>query len=296
MVEHLGDAGSGVLIVDETGFLKKGTKSCGVARQYVGTAGDTVNAQVGVFLTYASKRGAAFIDRALYLPRSWTDDRARRTEAGMPVKTSFHSKIELAKQVLARAFEADVPAAWVVADSGYGRSHAFRGWLEAQERAYVVMVPKTNAVHVAGHRQTVEKVGARLADEDWTSIPGSAGTPSQAWACIPLAQDRAPGMRRWLIIRRHADDPEEMAYFVAYGPEATTREELVRVCRIRWVIEECFAEAKGEVGLDQYEVRTWDAWHRFVTLCLLAHAVLVVVRALATGDATDAKKGAVLLT
>jgi SRSO17 transposase len=296
VVEHLADASSGVLIVDETGFVKKGSKSCGVARQYVGTAGAIVNAQVGVFLAYASSKGAAFIDRALYLPRAWTDDYGRRTEAGIPTTTSFRSKIELAEQLLARAFDAGVPARWVIADAGYGRSHAFRRWLEERDRAYVVMVPNSNAVAVGGRRQTVEKLGVQVSEEDWTTFTAPAGASDQAWACIPLSEDCPPGMGRWLVIRRLADDGAELAYFIAYGPEHTTCTELVWVCRIRWVIEECFAQAKGEVGLDQYEVRTWVAWHRFITLCLLAHAMLVVVRAHAAGDEANAKKGIVRLT
>jgi SRSO17 transposase len=143
VLEHLGGEGTGVLIVDETGFLKKGEKSVGVARQYTGTAGDTVNCQVGVFLAYSSEKGAAFLDRALYLPRAWTGDPVRRAEAGIPEELVFRNKVELAEGMLERAFEADVPARWVVADSFYGRSHAFRMWLEERGRPYAVMVPKT---------------------------------------------------------------------------------------------------------------------------------------------------------
>src|SRR5215211_1219317 len=143
VLEHLGDEGTGVLIVDETGFLKKGEKSVGVARQYTGTAGETVNCQVGVFLAYASEEGAAFLDRALYLPRAWTNAPARRAEAGVPERIVFRNKVELAQELLERAFEADVPARWVLADSFYGRSHAFRAWLEERGSPYAVMVPKT---------------------------------------------------------------------------------------------------------------------------------------------------------
>jgi SRSO17 transposase len=145
VVEHLAEEATGVLIVDETGFLKKGTKSVGVARQYTGTAGDTVNCQVGVFLAYASEKGAAFLDRALYLPRTWTNGPARRAEAGVPEEIVFRNKVELAEGMLQRAFEAEVPAGWVLADSFYGRSHAFRRWLEKRCQPYAVMVPKTNA-------------------------------------------------------------------------------------------------------------------------------------------------------
>jgi SRSO17 transposase len=268
VVAHLGDAATGVLIVDETGFLKKGTKSCGVARQYTGTAGATVNCQVGVFLAYASAAGAAFVDRALYLPRGWTEDRVRRTEAGVPDATRFATKIELAKRMLARAFEAAVPARWVVGDAFYGRSHGLRRWLEEQDRAYALMIPKTTAVRYQGRRERAEQLGERL----------STAAEGEPWVRLELTEECADGMRRWLLIRREAEDPDEPAYFLAYGPEGTSEEDLVRACTARWQIEEGFAQAKGEVGLDHYEVRTWRAWHRHATLCLLAHAYLVVLR------------------
>src|SRR3954452_11579837 len=282
VIEHLGDEASGVLIVDETGFLKKGTKSCGVARQYTGTAGDTVNCQVGVFLAYASARGAAFIDRALYLPREWTKDRDRRAEAGIPVGVRFASKITLAEGMLARAFDAGVPARWVVADSFYGRSGPFRRWLEEREQPYAVMIPRTNAIDYRGRRIRVEQVAAQLPQSD-----------SAPWLCLALSEEGEADMGRWLLIRRDADEPSADVYWLAYGPAGTTEEELVRVCDTRWQVEECFAQAKGEVGMDQYEVRTWTAWHRFVTLCLLAHAFLIVVRH-ATRREEAREKGAMI--
>jgi SRSO17 transposase len=285
VVDHLGDEATGVLIVDETGFLKKGKKSCGVARQYTGTAGTTENCQVGVFLAYASQEGAAFIDRALYLPRDWADDPARRAEAGVPEAVRFATKIELAKGMLARAFEADVPARWVVADAFSGRSHAFRGWLEARERPYALMIPKTNAVQYQGRRERAEQLGARL-------CPDPALGP---WVCLELSDECAAGMRRWLLVRCDAEDPDEHAYFLAFGPEGTPEAELIRVCTTRWQIEEGFAQAKGEVGLDQYEVRKWEAWHRHVTLCLLAHAYLVILRHAAQREERG-EKGAPILT
>jgi SRSO17 transposase len=268
VVDHLGDEAAGILIVDETGFLKKGRKSCGVARQYTGTAGTTENCQVGVFLAYASQHGVAFIDRALYLPQEWTDDPGRRTEAGVPEDTRFATKIELAQRMLARAFDAAVPARWVVADAFYGRSHELRRWLEARERPYALMIPRTNAVQHQGRRERAEQLGERL-------CPDPANGP---WACLELSDECAAGMCRWLLVRCDAEDPDGHAYFLAYGPEETTVAELLRVCTTRWQIEEGFAQAKGEVGLDQYEVRKWEAWHRHATLCLLAHAYLVVLR------------------
>jgi SRSO17 transposase len=280
-VDELGDKASGILIVDETGILKKGMKSCGVARQYTGTAGDTVNCQVGVFLSYSSDHGAAFIDRGLYLPRGWAKDQVRRTEANIPARIRFASKITLAEQMLARAFAAGVPARWVVADSFYGRSGPFRRWLEEHERAYAVLIPRTNAIEYQGRRIRVEQLAERVVEPE-----------SSPWRYLELSEECAAGMRRWLLIRRDADDPSADAYWLAYGPAETTKEELVRVCDARWQVEECFAQAKGEVGMDQYAVRTWTAWHRFVTLCLLAHAYLAVVRHAARDE--TAEKGALL--
>jgi SRSO17 transposase len=296
VVDHLGDPASGVLIIDDTGFLKKGDKSCGVGRQYTGTVGAVANAQVGVFLAYASKRGAAFVDRALYLPRGWTDDPERCRQAGIPEAVRFATKLTLAQRMLARAFAAGVPAGWVVADSAYGRSHAFRRWLEERRCAYALMVPNTHAVWYQDRRQTVAKLVERLPDDVWKTVTIGAGGPSedqQVWACLPLSEACAPGMRRWLLIRRGGDDGDDLRFFLAYGAEGTSEAELLRVCGVRWQVEEGFAQAKGEVGLDQYEVRTWDAWHRFVTLCLLAHAGLVAMRLAANRHEAEERGAAI---
>jgi SRSO17 transposase len=294
VVEHLAEEAKGVLIVDETGFLKKGEKSVGVARQYTGTAGDTVNCQVGVFLAYSSEKGAAFVDRALYLPRAWTGDPLRRAEAGVPEEIVFRNKVELAQQMLQRAFEAGLRARWVLADSFYGRSHAFRAWLEERGQPYAVMVPKTNAVPLGGRKKKIERLLQRLGEEAFSEVSpardGSGRRPWE-WACVELAPYPKKGMRRWLLVRRSTEDPEEMGFFQAYGPGETTVEELVGACQERWAVEECFAEAKGEVGLDHYEVRRWDPWHRHVTLCLLAHAFLAVVRSSAEREQGAVKRG-----
>ena len=199
----------------------------------------------------------------------------------MPEETAFATKLALAQRMLARAFEEDVPARWVVADAFYGRSHELRQWLEAQGRAYALMIPKTNAVRYRGRRERAEQLGARL-------CPDPALGP---WACLELSEACAAGMRRWLLVRCDAADPDEHRYFLVYGPEATPVEALVRVCESRWPIEEGFAQAKGEVGLDQYEVRKWTAWHRHATLCLLAHASLVVTRQAARRDEAREKGG-----
>ncbi len=198
VIEHLGDEETGVLIVDETGFLKKGEKSVGVARQYTGTAGDTVNCQVGVFLAYASEKGAAFVDQAFYLPKAWTDAPVRRTEACVPEKIVFRNKAELAEEMLGRAFSAGVPARWVVADSFYGRLHSFREWLEERGRPYVVMVPKTNAVPLGGRKKKIEQHVERLPEGAFSEVRPARDDGSRRpweWACLDLAADPQKGMR-----------------------------------------------------------------------------------------------------
>jgi len=296
VLEQLGQD-DGVLIIDETGFPKKGARSCGVAAQYSGAAGRCENAQVGVFLAYAASRGTAFLDRALYLPRTWTSDRVRCSAAGVPTTVRFATKVTLAKQLLGRAFAAAVPARWVVADCLYGRVHHFRAWLEWHGQAYVVGVIPAQVVMWAGRRQRALALAASLPPTAWQRL--SAGTGSQGervhdWACVPLEEEAPVGMGRWLLVRRSLADPAECAYFRAYGPVLTPSAHLVRVAGTRWAVEEAFAQAKGEVGLDQYEVRQWEAWYRHVTLCLLAHAFLVVVRAQAHAALTaDPKKGGV---
>jgi SRSO17 transposase len=227
------------------------------------------------------------LDRALYLPRAWTNAPARRTEAGgVPEGLLFRNKVQLAKEMLERTFEAGVRSKWVLADSFYGRSHAFRAWLEKRGCPYAVMVPKTNSVPLGGRKKKkkkkkkIEKLVERLGEGAFSEVrpaQDAGGRRPWEWACLELAPDREKGMRRWLLVRRSTDDPEEMGFYQTYGPEDTQIEELVKACQDRWAVEECFAEAKGEVGLDHYELRRWDSWHRHVTLCLLAHAFLLAV-------------------
>jgi SRSO17 transposase len=298
VVEHVGDQRSGVLIVDETGFLKKGEKSVGVARQYTGTAGKRENCQVGVFLCYASKKGAAFIDRELYLPEEWAYDRARREEAGVPEGVGFATKGELAKAMLGRAFEAGMPARWVVADTVYGTARGLRRWLEERDCYYVLAVPETRGVYHEGCQRQARTLAKRLPEEAWVRASagrGSKGERLYDWACVSLpeanADDAGLEARRWLLMRRGIDDPEEYAYYLAYGPVQTPVHELIRIAGRRWTIEDCFKQAKGEVGLDEYEVRKWDGWQRHITLCLLAHAYLVVLRLAAEHEEDTAKRG-----
>ncbi len=217
----------------------------------------------------------------------------------MPQTVGFATKVELARRLLQRAFEAGVPAQWVVADSFYGRSHNLRRWLEQQGRAYVLMIPKTNAVRYQGRRVRVERLEQQLSDDAWVSVPPDApscGARSWEWTCVELSEDEIAGTRRWLLMRRRPDDLDEVSYYQAFGPGDTPVEELVRICGSRWQVEEGFAQAKGEVGLDHYEVRRWDAWHRYVTLCLLAHAFLVVTRFSAHRQELESKRGILILT
>ena len=292
VLKHLGEE-AGVLVVDETGFLKKGKKSAGVAPQYSGTAGGRANCQIGVFLLYASSKGAAFIDRKLYLPEEWTADRVRCREAGIPDAVRFATKGELARAMLAHAFAAGVRAAWVVGDTIYS-SDELRTWLETQQQAYVLAVAETHPIWSEGRAQPVGLVAALLPEEAWT--PLSAGEGSQgprlytwAWLEVDAEPEARQGWRSWMLIRRSLSDPSKRAYYRVWGPPETTLAALVRIAGRRWTIEEGLEEAKGEVGLDHYEVRTWRGWYRHITLALLAHAILVVLRAQAE---VETKKGA----
>ena len=294
VMEHLGKE-HGVLVIDETGFVKKGKKSVGVARQYSGTAGRRENSQIGVFLLYASTKGAAFIDRALYLPEEWTQDRVRCREAGVPESVGFATKGELAQQMLARAYASGVQAEWVVADTVYGYDQ-MRDWLESQHQKYVLAVPETHLVWSRGEAQPVGLLAALLPPEAW--VPLSAGEGSQgvrlyewAWLQLPYEREGSQGWASWLLIRRSLSDPSKRAYYRAWGPASTPLTVLVQVAGSRWTIEAGFEQGKGEVGLDQYEVRSWTAWYRFITLALLAHAFLVVMQL--QGQAQEQKRGQV---
>jgi SRSO17 transposase len=285
VVGALGDPDA-VLVLDETGFLKKGTHSAGVARQYTGTAGRIENAQVGVFLAYASRHGTAFLDRALYLPKEWTDDPKRCEKAGIPEGTAFATKPQLARAMLKRAFEAGVPASWVTGDEVYGSDGNLRRWLEQEKRPYVLAVRANQYVWVGFHESTVAALTKSLPKRAWHKITIAAGTKGPrryAWAWVRINHDLGPTWRRWLLIRKSLDGDEESAYYLAAGPARTTLTRLAKVAGARWSIEGGFESGKQEVGLADYEVRSWTGWHRHVTLSLLAHAVLAAVRKVAEG-------------
>jgi SRSO17 transposase len=278
--EHLGGPG-GVLVVDETGFLKKGEKSAGVKRQYSGTAGRVENCQVGVFLGYTTAQGRALIDRALYLPKEWVADPARRTRAGIPKEVAFATKLVLARRMVERAVAAGVPARWVAADAVYGSDYHFRSALEKQGLGYVLGVRSDFAVTTGSRLARAKALLAEVPAGGWHRLSCGAGAKGPRlydWALVPARSPEPAKYARWLLIRRSVSDPTEAAYFACGGPPGTGLEELVRVAGVRWSIEELFASAKGECGLDEYEVRSWAGWHRHVTLSLWALAVVAVVR------------------
>jgi SRSO17 transposase len=280
VVAHLGDADA-VLVLDETGFLKKGDKSAGVQRQYSGTAGRIENCQIGVFLAYASRHGRALIDRALYLPQSWTDDRLRCRQAGIPDAVPFRTKPQIGRAMLEHAVRAGVPCAWVASDSVYGADSRLRRAIARAGKGYVLAV--TSGQHLGGRR-----VDAWLADvpaEGWSRLSAGAGAKGPRlydWAYLPHGGARA-GWQKALLIRRPLTKPEEPTFYFTLAPAGTDLATLVQIAGTRWTIEACFEAAKGEVGLDEYEVRSWTGWHRHVTLAMLAHAYLTVVRQHAIG-------------
>ena len=269
VVEAIGDEKTGVLIVDETGFLKKGNRSAGVARQYSGTAGRIENSQVGVFLAYSSDRGRALIDRELYLPKAWTEDRDRCRDAGIDDDVEFSTKPELAQTMLERALDAGIPFGWVTADEAYGQVGRLRMWLESRGVAHVLAVPKSQMVVSMQLRQRrAHTVIAELDASAWQRLScgdGAHGPRVYDWAAAPIRPIREPGRGHWLLARRSLTYPDEIAYYICYGPAETPLAELVRVAGSRWAIEECFQTAKNETGLDHYQVRGYTAWYRHIT-------------------------------
>jgi SRSO17 transposase len=285
VVKHLG-AADGVLVIDETGFLKKGSKSAGVARQYSGAAGRIENCQIGVFLAYASGRGHALIDRELYLPQDWAEDDARRATAGIPTAVSFATKPQLAQRMIARAIAAGVPFAWVVGDEVYGSDRRLRLFLEKHERPFVLAVRRNEKLWsmLAGRlgQHTATDLAAALPDAAWHRLSAGAGAKGERlydWARVRRARLQAPPWEHWLLIRRRHSKPEECAYYVVFAPAETTLAALARVAGRRWTIEECFEAGKQEVGLGDDEIRSWQGWYRHITLALLALAFLAALPA-----------------
>ena len=301
VVEHLGDP-EAVLVVDETGFLKKGSRSAGVARQYSGTAGRVENCQIGVFLGYASPAGRTFLDRELYLPKAWAQDRPRCEQAAVAQGVEFATKPELAIGMLTRALDAGVPASWVTGDEVYGQHPGLRAFLQARGMSYVLCVASNQWVWVdsqsgsagagglGGRRQLqVKTLAATVPPQAFKKLSagqGAKGPRIYSWARTPVGLPGKPDeplKAGWLLTRRSLADPSDCAYYLCSAPAGTTLATLVAVAGKRWAIEETFQTGKGEVGLDHYQVRRYDGWYRHMTLAMFAHAFLTVTRAASAG-------------
>jgi SRSO17 transposase len=271
----------GTLILDETGFLKKGKMSAGVARQYSGTAGRIENCQIGVFLAWSTPSGHTLIDRELYIPKEWFKDKERCQRAGIPSQRQFMTKIVLGQIMIQRALSKGFRPDWVVADEVYGRDYKFRQFLEDHKQPYVVAVSKDQSVCQGWQKVPAYTLLSTLSPNQWQTINcgnGSKGPRTYAWARLPL-NTPSPDMRRWLLLRQNLKDPTDIAYYLVSEPKEISLNDIVQAAGKRWAIEESFESAKGEVGLDHYEVRSYKGWYRHITLVLLAHALLVICKA-----------------
>jgi SRSO17 transposase len=290
VVEHLADDDA-VLVIDETGFLKQGRSSCGVSRQYTGSAGKITNCQIGVFATYVSCHGHAFIDRALYLPKNWTDDPARLKTSSVPHDTGFATKPQLAARMIERAVVTGVPFRWVAADTVYGVGE-IESTLRRVRKGYVLGVASAHVFNSWGKPRAVSGSAATIAEtrqaSEWQRLSAGAGTKGPRWydwcylelADLEASEFNADATGTWtrgLLIRRRIDDGE-LAYFSTWCPVGTSIQTLVDVEGHRWAIEDSFETAKNELGLDHNETRSWHGWHRHVSLVMLAFAMLAAIR------------------
>lgn len=269
-----------VLVVDETGDLKKGTHTVGVQRQYTGTAGRIENSQVAVYLAYSTPRGHTAIDRELYIPRSWTDDPDRCHAAGIPDNHTFATKPQLAARMIERALDAQITADWVTGDEVYGDNTSLRTALEQRGQNYVLAVSCRHHITTAAGKIRADLLARRIPKRAWQRLSAGAGAKGHRyydWALATITDDR-PGHRHLLVRRNRRTG--ELAYYLCYSTRPTTLQTLVKTAGRRWTVEETFQSSKGLAGLDEHQVRRWTSWHRWVTLAMLAHAFLAVVTAL----------------
>lgn len=276
----------GVLVVDETGFLKKGAHSVGVGRQYSGTAGRIENCQVGVFLGYASRYGHTLIDRRLYLPKTWAEDSERRRKANVPEDVVFATKPVMAREMIAAALDGGISCAWVLADALYGSDYKLRRMLEDRGQPYVLAVRSNQHLRFLSEMGLVQTDPAYLASEleegDWHALSageGAKGPRLYHWARLPLNWTTRDGFKRWLLFRRSLKNPDDLAFYFAYAREGASLEDLAGAAGLRWTIEECFVRAKDDLGLDHCEARSWHGWHRHMTLVMAAAAFLAKIAA-----------------
>ena len=270
---HLGEADA-VLVLDETGDLKKGTETVGVQRQYTGTAGRIENAQVAVYLAYATPAGHALIDHRLYLPRSWTDAPERLHSVGVPDQVAFTTKPELAAQMITTAVASHTPAAWVAADEVYGGNPKLRLTLEEHQLGYVMAVARTERIMLPRGPAMVAELAVLVPEAAWQRLsagPGAKGQRFYDWALIDA--EPIPDGYRWALIRRHRTTGE-LAFYRCYAPQMVPLKRLVAVAGRRWAVEESFQQSKGLAGLDEHQVRTWTSWHRWSLFAMLAYAFL----------------------
>jgi SRSO17 transposase len=275
VVEHLGRAERGVLVAQETAFAKKGDRSVGVYRRYGEGTGRAENVQVGVFLAHTTTRGSALIDRELYLPASWTQDRERCHRAGVPDAVGYRSRAELARHMVHRALDGGVPAAWFAADEPYGDSDPLRAWLKTRDIGYVLATNRHAWITtVTGTSAQARELARRLPPAAWRRA--DAGRAHE-WAVVPMADSGPAGGRGWrgfLLLRRSATQPQRVRYYRCRAPAGTAAADLVRVSRVATAGRARMGSTGRALGLDQYQVRRYDAWYRYVTLCLVAGAQL----------------------
>src|SRR5437667_3163709 len=307
VIETFGDD-EGIGVVDETSFLKKGTHSVGVARQYLGAAGKLENGQVATVLSYAAKGAHVFLDRRLYLPEEWVWNRQRRAQARVPQEVRFETKPEQAIAMLLHAWEQGVPMRWGTGEEVYGDSPRLRETIQAHGRFYVLAVSANTRVWSerpeveepqeqtggrprlaprvakgASKARMVSEVIARFPTSAWKRLAvgeGEKGLSNYHWARVRVVEsrDQLPGPDVWLLARRSPSAPDKLSYYLAYAPSKTSLQTLVRVASTRYTVEQCIEEAKGETGLDEYEVRFWHSWYRHITLSMMAHAWLASIR------------------
>jgi SRSO17 transposase len=280
--EHLGDPDA-VLVVDETGDVKKGTVTVGVQRQYTGTAGRIENAQVAVYLAYAAPAGHTLIDRRLYLPKDWCEDPQRRAAVGVPDAVEFATKPALAAQMITAALDAGVPAGWVAGDEVYGADPELRQRLQQRGIGYVLGIGANRTVIAGAGAERVDVLTASLPRHAWQRRSAGVGAKGErwySWALIDITDSDAAAAagQHHLLVRRN-DKTGELAYYRCYSPTPATLADYVRVAGWRWKVEESFQTSKELAGLDEHQVRRWTSWHRWVTLAMLAHAFLVVTTA-----------------
>ena len=279
IVDNLGDE-DGVLVVDETGFLKKGDKSCGVARQYSGTAGRVENCQIGVFLSYASEKGHCPIDRRLYLPEEWTTDSKRLQGAGVPEGVEFKTKPQLALRMIKDATGAGVPYRWATGDCVYGNSRVLREWLERKQKGYVLCVSRSEYIEDGSQYTSVGYILDNLPTEGWFEAScgdGTKGARVYDWYLKEIAPPWEDGFRRWLLVRRSQVDHSDLQAHICFAMAGTPVKKLIEVAGTRWTVEMCFEECKQEVGMDEYEFRSYDGWYRHITFSCIALAFLTVL-------------------